>query len=388
MKLIKWSGILVLVAGLAGGVWWWKRSAAGAPQYQTTVVTRGELTLVVTATGQLNPVTNVQVGCQISGTLLHLFADYNSPVTNGQVVAQLDPKTYQANLNQTRGELANAQAALELSQINATRAKELFAARLIPQTDFDIAAANLRQTEAQVQVRSAIVENARINLERCTIYSPVDGIVISRSVDVGQTVAASLNAPILFQIANDLTRMQINAHVAEADVGNVTDGQAVTFTVDAFPNRTFPGRVRQVRNAPLTVQNVVTYDTVIEVNNRDLKLKPGMTANVSITVAQRADVLKLANTALRYRPAAAPTTGGQRPGTGRRREQAVTRTVYTLDAASKPQPVQIKTGITDGVATEVTEGLNEGDQVITSATARPTSAAPQNPFSPTMPRRF
>mgnify|MGYP003337052020 CR=1 FL=1 len=186
-----------------------------AAEYQTATVTRGDLTQVVTATGQLNPVTNVQVGCQISGTIQQLFADFNSPVTNGQIVAQLDPKTYQANLHQAEGDLANAQAALELAQVNAARAKELLADKLIPQSDCDQAIAGLHQAEAQVKIKTASVENAHVNLERCTIYSPVDGIVISRNVDVGQTVAASLNAPVLFQIANDLTKMQIDASVAE-----------------------------------------------------------------------------------------------------------------------------------------------------------------------------
>src|SRR5439155_17299392 len=238
-----------------------------------------------TATGQLNPVTNVQVGCQISGTIQKLFVDFNSPVTQGQVVAQIDAATYQANLLQAEGDLANAKAALELAQINAGRSKDLFTNKLIPQSDYDQTIANLHQAEATVKIKEAAVQKAKVDLERCTIYSPVDGIVISRSVDVGQTVAASLSAPTLFVIANDLTKMQIDANVAEADIGGVEEGQDVDFTVDAFPNRTFHGKVTQVRNAPITVQNVVTYDTVIGVSNADLKLRPGMTANVSIIVA-------------------------------------------------------------------------------------------------------
>jgi HlyD family secretion protein len=262
-----------------------------------------------------------------------------------------------------------------------------------------------------VKVREAAVQNARVNLQRCTIYSPVDGIVISRSVDVGQTVAASLNAPTLFVIANDLAQMQIDANVAEADIGGVEEGQNVDFTVDAFPNRTFHGQVMQVRNAPLTVQNVVTYDTVIAVNNADLKLKPGMTANVSIIVAERGEALRIPNAALRYRPpepatnaaprvaaGATPRAGGpaggfsgqrrgggfgQRPGGGSRAggERRSTRTVYVFKD-NKPQAVQIKTGITDGIYTEVTEGLSENDRVITSAVTKQASSAPTQPASP------
>lgn len=361
------------------------------PTYQTAPVTRGELTQMVTATGQLNPVTNVQVGSQISGAIAQLFADYNTAVTGGQVVAQIDASTFQANVHQAEGDVANSKAALELAQVNAGRSKELFDGKLIPHSDFDQAQATLHQAEATVQVKEAALEKARVDLSRCTIYSPVDGIVISRSVDVGQTVAASLSAPVLFQIANDLTKMQIDANVAEADVGTVDVDQAVDFTVDAFPNRTFHGTVVQVRNAPVTVQNVVTYDTVISVNNQDLKLKPGMTANVSIVVAQRDEALKIPNAALRYRPPDAtnstPTRAQSGGGgwTGKKRERPP-RNVYILDTNGKPQPVPIKTGITDGIATEVLEGLKEGDKVITSATTKQ-SAQPQTPFSG-MPRRF
>src|SRR5437870_913902 len=251
------------------------------PTYQTAPVTRGELTQLVTATGQLNPVTNVQVGSQISGTIAQLFADYNTAVTGNQVVAQIDAATFQAAVHQAEGDLANAKAALELAQVNAARSKELFDSKLIPQSDFDQAQATLHQAEASVQVKAAALEKSHVDLSRCTIYSPVDGIVISRSVDVGKTVAASLSAPVLFQIANDLTKMQIDANVAEADVGNVAPHQNEDFTVDEFPDRQFRRTVGQVRNAPVTVQNVVTYDTVISVNNQDLKLKPGKIGRAS-----------------------------------------------------------------------------------------------------------
>ena len=389
---------MVLIAGVvlltAIGLWYAKLRRDSAPQYQTTPVARGDLTQLVTATGQLNPVTNVQVGCQISGTIAKLYADWNSPVTNGQLVAQIDPSVYQANLHQTEGDLANAQAALELTKVNAVRAQELYETKLIPHSDYDQAMANLHQAEATIQMKQATVEKSRVDLAHCTIYSPVDGMVISRSVDVGQTVAASFNAPVLFVIANDLTKMQIDANVAEADVGGVENHQNVDFTVDAFPNRTFHGEVIQVRNSPLTVQNVVTYDTVIAVNNPDLKLKPGMTANVSIVIAEHNDVLRVPNSALRFHPPesgpgtnTAPRTGGggPRPGGGSgsrpKGEHRPARTAYILKDG-KLQTVQVKLGITDGIYTEVMEGLSENDMIVTSATYKQGGGSGQanNPF--------
>jgi HlyD family secretion protein len=299
----KWI-VLALIAGVVVtvGILFFAGEHSEPPQYQTATVTRGDLTQAVTATGTLNPVTNVTVGSQISGIIQKLYADWNSPVKAGQVVAQLDPATYQAAVAQAQGDLANSKANLELVQVEARRAEELFKNKLISESDHDTAIANLHQAEAMVQIKQASLDNARINLERCTIYSPVDGTVISRNVDVGQTVAASLSAPTLFIIANDLAQMQIDANVSEADIGNVEEGQQVSFTVDAFPDRTFAGKVVQIRNSPTTVQNVVTYDAVIGVSNADLKLRPGMTANASIISAQRIGVLKVPNAALRFRP--------------------------------------------------------------------------------------
>src|SRR5256712_889728 len=277
----------------------------GTANYQTATITRGPITQAVTATGTLNPVVNVQVGSQVSGNIAKLFADFNSQVKAGQVVAQIDPALFQATVTQAEGDLANAQAALELARINARRTQELFAKKTSSQADVDQAVATLHQAEANVKIKQGALDKAKADLDHCTITSPIDGVVISRSVDVGQTVAASLQAPIIFMIANDLTKMQIDSNVAEADVGVVTIDQNVDFTVDAFPMRTFHGKVIQVRNAPITVQNVVTYDTVIGVSNPELKLKPGMTANVSIIVAHKDDVLQIKNAALRYRPAEA-----------------------------------------------------------------------------------
>src|SRR5213083_2759939 len=249
----------------------------GAANYQTATVTRGPITQAVTATGTLNPVVNVQVGSQVSGNIAKLFADFNSQVKAGQVVAQIDPALFQATVTQAEGDLASAQAALELAKLNAKRTEELFARKTSSQADLDQAMANLHQAEANVKIKQGALDKAKADLEHCTITSPIDGVVISRSVDVGQTVAASLQAPVIFQIANDLAKMQIDSNVAEADVGVLQIDQNVDFTVDAFPMQTFHGKVVQVRNAPITVQNVVTYDTVIGVSNPDLKLKPGMT---------------------------------------------------------------------------------------------------------------
>jgi len=375
-------------------------SKSSAAAFQTATVTRGPITQAVTATGTLNPVINVQVGSQVSGNIQKLFADFNSPVKAGQTVAQIDPVLFQATVTQAEGDLASAQAALELARINAARTQSLVAKQNSPQSDLDQALANLHQAEANVKIKQGALDKAKADLDHCTIVSPIDGTIISRSVDVGQTVAASLQAPVIFTIANDLTKMQIDANVAEADVGVVAINQQVDFTVDAFPNQTFHGQVVQVRNAPITVQNVVTYDTVIGVSNPELKLKPGMTANVSIVISHKDDVLKISNAALRYRPpdaaapqvqtsAPAPGSGGvARPREGTARDRRIGRTVYVLQG-NRPQPVQIKTGISDGVMTEVIGGLKEGEHVVTAQLSGPTTAnAPQqgNPFGG--PRRF
>src|SRR5213595_3737751 len=219
-----------------------------ADNYQTAIVTRGPITQAVTATGTLNPVVNVQVGSQVSGNISKLFADFNSQVKAGQVVAQIDPALFQATVTQTEGDLASAQAARDLAKVNAMRTQDLFARKTSSQADLDQAMANLHQAEANVKIKQGVLDKAKVDLEHCTITSPVDGTVISRNVDVGQTVAASLQAPVIFVIANDLTKMQIDSNVAEADVGIITIDQKVDFTVDAFPSRIFHGRVAQVRN--------------------------------------------------------------------------------------------------------------------------------------------
>jgi len=402
-RWLKWLVTLLIIgAAVAGGYYWYQKRHNGesSSPYQTAEVTRANLTQVVTATGQINPVINVQVGSQISGNIQKLFVDFNSAVTNNQIVAQIDPATYQANVQQGLADLANTRAQLELATVNERRSKELLKSLLVPQSDYDQVVAALHQAEAQVAIKSASVQRAQTDLARCTIYSPIDGIVIDRKVDVGQTVAASLSAPTLFVIANDLRNMQIDANVAEADIGLVAVGLPLTFTVDAYPYQTFRGQVVQVRNAPITVQNVVTYDTIIKVNNDELKLKPGMTANISIIIAERKDALRIPNAALRVKlpkdkqkEETVPADPDKREpvrkrGRGlQRQDQPATRTVYIL-AGQTPQAVKVKTGISDGAYTEVVEGLKEGDEVITfiKPSDKTASSITSNPLS-TM-RRF
>ena len=318
---LKWLVILVVLAAIgAGAVWYFKARGTVEVTYQSAPITRGDITQAVSATGTLNPVVNVQVGSQVSGIILKLYADFNTVVKSNQVVAELDPATYQANVIQADGDLANAKANAELNVAEAKRAADLFTNSLISSSDYDTAIASLHQAQAQVKIKEAALTNANVNLSRCTIYAPVDGVVISRNVDVGQTVAASLSAPVLFQVANDLTKMQIDAAVSEAEIGGIEETQAVTFTVDAFPGRNFFGKVKQIRNSATTVQNVVTYDVVIEVKNPDLKLRPGMTATASIVTAQRNNALKVPNAALRFKPLnepkPAPTTNAVVTKTG------------------------------------------------------------------------
>ena len=419
---MKWwiIGIALLAAAFVG-VWLFKSKGEAAPEFVTTKVVRTNVIHTVTATGTLNPVLNVQVGSQISGIIQKLFADFNSQVKSNQIIAQLDPATYRANVNSAEGELANANASLELAQINARRASELLKDKLIAQSEADQSVATLHQAEAQVKIRTATLERANVDLGRCTIYAPVDGTVIDRKVDVGQTVAASLSAPVLFQIANDLTKMQINTSISELEVGEVQVGQTVEFTVDAFQYSKFPGRVTQVRNAPITVQNVVTYDTIIEVSNDDLKLKPGMTATVSIVTSHRENTLAVPNATVRFKlpdqfvpkqisvsatnttpeaPAIASTQsgeenrwrgggggeGGQRRGNRARVEGRPTRTIYTIVGdVAKATPAdlkanRVKLGISDSFYTEVVEGLNEGDVVVTGVITAMTNALVNNPF--------
>ncbi|HXC99349.1 MAG TPA: efflux RND transporter periplasmic adaptor subunit [Verrucomicrobiae bacterium] len=410
-----WLVLAIVVAGLAGGgIWYWKHQASDTPDYKTALVTRGDLVQAVTATGQINPVTNITVGSQVSGIISKIYVDFNSPVTNHELVAEIDPSTYKALVAQARGDLASAQAADDLARVEEERANALFTNSILAKSDFDSAVATAHQAEATVLIKQAALDQALANLAYCSIYAPLDGVVLSRNVDVGQTVAASFSAPTLFIIANDLTKMQIDALVSEADIGGIDTNQAVNFTVDAFPMRTFRGVVAQIRNAAQTNQNVVSYDTVITVDNADLKLRPGMTANVSIVTAQKNNALRVPNAAMRFRPpetapdtnkpamasvatGGAPTGGGQGtngPGGGGQHGSSggkpkgshSMRTIYVLADApgggKTPKPVQVRAGISDGVFTEIVDGLKEGDEVITGQNLSATSmqSGASNPF--------
>ena len=374
-KYLLWILGLLLIAGGVGGYLYYYKDSEASVKYRTVKVERGSLATYVTANGTINPVITVLVGSQVSGTIQKLYADYNSRVKKDQLIAQIDPAIFQAQVSQARAKLENARAAflnaqadiatakanIESNKANVIKSKvavddtkrnldrslELFRRNLISASErdsaqtaqdsaraqleasqaqqkaseaqLDSAHAKMESARAQIKQAEAELELAQVNLDHTKILAPVNGIVISRNVDVGQTVAASLQAPTLFTIAQDLTDMQVDTNVSEADIGRVAIGQEATFTVDAFPNFTFRGKVTDIRNAPLTVQNVVTYDVVILVKNPELKLRPGMTANASILVAQRESVLKIPNSALRFRPefakkeASPPTKGGAAP---------------------------------------------------------------------------
>jgi HlyD family secretion protein len=453
------------------------RKKVSASQYFTATVETGPLRKVVNATGIVQTVVTVQVGSQISGQVEELYADFNSVVKRGQLLAKLDPRNFQAQVDnaeasvaaararvrsaeaEQKTQIANLQSAranLEAARVardnTATlfeRASELNKSGVVSRNDYDNAKANadsavakyeqaqaavaqveaqnnasvaqLEQARAQLQQSEADLARAKLNLEYCNIYSPVDGVVISRNVDVGQTIAASLQSPTLFTIANDLTRMQVNANIDEADIGNISEQADVRFTVDAYPNESFRGRISEIRLNPQTVQNVVTYSVILSIGNPEMKLKPGMTANITIIVDQRSNVLKVANAALRYTPPgfqredlrgerlpgltseteeaprqgqgtqappaqlapgqkwdpqqkikfAAPKRGVQRPGI-----------VFVLDAQQKPQPRKVLLGITDGSATEVISGeINPGAAVIIGDSTQ-SAQAPNAPTGP------
>jgi HlyD family secretion protein len=329
-------------------------------------VQRGDINQHVTASGTLQAVVSVDVGSQVSGKIQSLKADFNSPVKKGELIAEIDPSVYQAALSQAEGDLASAEANVVLKRQNLARKKLLVPEHAATQLDLDQAVAELAQGDAAVTIKKAVVDSARANLGYCKITSPVDGIVISRKVDVGQTVTAMMTTPILFTIAQDITKMHISAAVSEADIGVVKLGQAVDFVVDAYPNETFHGTVTQVRKSPTTTSNVVTYETIIEVANPDLKLFPGMTADVSVLVAQRHNVLLVPNAALRFQPGDA-VSFSQPPPHQLDRSQ---RLAYTVDQGAALHPEVLSIGIGDGAYTEVLSGLSEGAKVVTAVSAR------------------
>jgi len=381
MKKIAIIGAIIISVAVAG--FFLLRGRENEPQFRTDKVVRGDIEMAVTATGTVNPVTTVLVGTQVSGTIKNIYVDFNSPVKKGQLIAQIDPALFEAQVNQAKANLLSAKANLEKAEATSVdakrtmeRNKELLAKNLIAQSDFDTAETNYETSKAsvsaaksQVAQSEAALSSAEINLFYTKIVSPVDGIVVSRNVDVGQTVAASFQTPTLFSIAQDLTKMQIDTSVAEADIGNVKVGQDVEFTVDAYPDITFKGKVWQVRNAPITVQNVVTYDVVIQVDNPELKLKPGMTANVSIIISLRKDVLKIPNAALRFILVEMSKPSVQQKGAG----------VWILEQG-KPERVPVSTGISDGSYTELVSGkISAGQEVIVESLTKAKGPTPSGP---------
>ena len=434
--------IVLVLALVAVAVYFWGpfRSKAAPVTYREAAVTRGAIRSQVSATGTLNPVDQVEIGSQVSGTIQRLYVDYNSRVRAGQVLAQIDPAILKANRSQAEASVERAKVALADAERTLRRSRELKEQGLVAQVDLDTAESAFDSRRADLRQAQAALELAQVNVANTTITSPINGIVISRSIDVGQTVAASLQSPKLFVIARDLAEMELEARVDEADIGQVAVGQPVTFTVDSYPDRVFEGQVLQVRAEPIAEAGVVSYVTLVRVPNRDGKLLPGMTANVTIVTASRDDVLRVPNAALRFRPKAGERDGEERPGSGatasaggggmreRAGAQAATRTeagrgegtqgrrsgdgtrggrrsgtrgagadssgadpaaqgrsstVYRMTPGAKtPEALRIRTGITDGTWTEVVSGqIDEGAQVVVGEidnTAR--RAAPTNPL--------
>ncbi len=390
-KRLPW--LIALAVGIAAIVIYLRYRAAHRPPevtYKTAAVERRRIVGRVTASGTLSAIVTVQVGTQVSGRIQKLFVDFNSPVKQGQLVAKIDPQLFEASVKQAEANHLAAQAGVATAQATAlnadrqyARTKALRDQSLAAQADLDTAEAaqatahaGVDAAKASLAQTAAALNQARVNLSYTNIISPIDGVVISRTVDVGQTVAASLQAPTLFTIAQDLTKMQVDTNVAEGDVGRLQVGMPTYFTVDSFPGERFKGKIREIRNAATTVQSVVTYDAVIDVDNTDLRLRPGMTANVTVTYAESASALAVPNTALRFRPPPALAGSASPSGSARRRKTddassaAVgdARTIWVLHGAA-PESVSIQTGLSDGTYTEVTGGeLHEGDPVVVDST--------------------
>lgn len=344
--------ILALLVAAGGAYYWQKQSANSSPEkYKTQTVDRGDIVQSISANGTLSPVVLVNVGTQVSGTVKKLNADFNSRVKEGQILAELDPALFEAQLRQDQANVANAEANLVLMRAKEERARSLRQKGFISQDAVDQARQQLDSAQAQFKLSKAQLARSRTNLNYSVIRSPISGVVVARNIDVGQTVAASFQTPTLFQIAGDLKQMQIETSVAEADIGNLKIGLPVRFTVDAFSDRPFEGRVKQVRLNPTVQQNVVTYNVVVAVDNPDEVLLPGMTAHVQIIVSRHENVLRVPNAALRFKPL--KEEDGEAAGKNNRKEKGRGgATVYRLDRG-EPKPVRIKAGISDGSYTEV-----------------------------------
>ena len=435
------SIIAVLALGAATGFYFYSKGGSDEVQFRYEKVSRGDVQVVVTATGTLSAVRTVQVGSQVSGTLQKLYVDFNDKVRKGQVVAIIDPTFLEASVRDAEASLQRATAQFNEAQRSFERIKTLLSKGLAAQADYDAALSQFESNDAARKQSAAQLERAKINLRYATILSPIDGVVVSRAVDVGQTVAASFSAPTLFTIANDLTKMQVQANVDEADIGKVHEGQDVSFTVDAYAEQTFHGKVQQVRLSPQVTQNVVNYTVIIDVPNPDLKLLPGMTATVTILVEKKEAVLRVPTIALRFNPPEEyieqkkDSTGGPSGGSGNasedsaraaRRKQWMERMqkegggggpggfdpqammrrmqsrgfnrVWVMNDRKKLESVMVRTGITDGTYTEIVRGkIDEGKEIVVGtiqkATAQASGASPfnqqrQGPGGGGMPRRF
>ena len=365
----KWS-FLILLCGIGiVAVWMWEKWNTVPPEakYKLQSIEQGDLTQMVSANGTLNPLVLVSVGSQVSGKIIRLHADFNDRVTEGQVLAELDPALFEAQLAQSEANVKSAEATYELALANSKRSRELYVQQYISKQDLDTSIQSLKAAQAAVELAKAQRQKDATNLAYTVIKSPVSGVVIDRQIDVGQTVAASLQAPVLFKIAQDLRKMQIDSSFAEADIGRIKEGQVVSFAVDAFPNRTFNGIVKQVRLNATTVSNVVTYDVVVQVENPDEILAPGMTAYVNVIIAEKKNVLLVPNAALRYKPSAVKEgVGVEGKASQRKREKPSTKmgAVYVLENGV-PKALPVRLGITDNRLTEVTsDTLKAGDSII------------------------
>lgn len=376
------AAVLVAAIAIGGGVWAWRQQAAQAPEqrYRFQEVAQGDVTQTVSANGTLNPVTLVNVGTQVSGTVRKLYVDFNDKVRAGQPLLELDQSLLAAQARQSQANIANVAATLDLARANEARMKALFDKEYVSRQEYDQAVQARRSAEAQLAQAKAAADKDKVNLNYTVITSPVSGVVVDRVVDIGQTVAASFQTPVLIKIAQDLSKMAIDTSFAEADIGNIREGQKVRFTVDAFPSRNFQGVVQQIRLNPTNQQNVVTYNVRVAVDNADQTLLPGMTAYVNIAVARREGVLLVPNAALRFRPAeegakkdkpaagqgqgGAPGAGGGPGGARGKKRESAGGTVYVVENGEL-KPLTVQLGITDNRNTEVVGGeLKAGDRVI------------------------
>ena len=363
--------VLAAVAGLA----WWGAHRSTPVHYVTAPAARGTITRTATATGTVNPVLTIIVGAYDSGIIQNLYCDYNTQVRAGQVCARIDPRPYQATLDQYRGQLLRDQAILSEARIDLDRYQKLAEQNSIARQQAEDQAYIVKQDEGTVKLDEAYVEGAKLALDYTNIISPVDGVVVSRSVTGGQTVASSFQTPTLFLIATDLKRLQVDTNTSEADMGGIKEGDKAAFTVDAFPQRVFQGTVVQRRQSPQTVQNVVTYDVVIGVDNSDLTLVPGMTASTTIIIDKRTDVLRVPNQALRYVPGGLPAAAAPGAGTPTSRQPQA----WVL-RDGHPFAVAVVPGLSDDNFTEIVQGdLHPGDQVITAESRSQAGGQPSLP---------